>query len=146
MQVNRTDEVGRDEIVKAVADLQMIARALSQPYSTHLPALTVQVLYLSGTASAWRLIEITRSARRRQRRMLCFESLKAIRRAIEERIAWIGADEEFVAAYMATPAGFSGITSDWVHCKDFDLVFGPLRESIRAETCVTQAKYAVNLD
>jgi hypothetical protein len=143
---NGFDDVVRAEIPQAVASLQTILGAVSLPFSSDWPLIAAQVLYVDGAASAWRLIETTRFAGRRQRRMLCFDSLKQVRLAIEERLAWQRADDEFVAAYMSTPGGFSGVTSDWVHSKDLDLVFRPSRDAIRRETCVTLAKCSEVLD
>jgi hypothetical protein len=50
-----------------------------------------------------------------------------------------------VAKHMATPGGFPGVTADWVHSKDFDLIFGPARDAIRKELCATAPKHTVVL-
>jgi len=72
---------------------------------------------------------------RRSRTMLCFDSEAKLRSAIEERLAWQRADEEFVERNMSTAGG--PVTSDWVHSKDFDLLFGAVRAQIRRTICVT---------
>src|SRR6266850_602901 len=110
-------------ISNAVAELQTLARRFSQPMSVAQSVVTIQVVFVAGTASAWRLIETTRSTVGRRRRMLCFDSLEQIRRSVDERLAWQRADEQFVARHMATPDGFPSVTADWVHSKDFDLIF-----------------------
>jgi hypothetical protein len=77
--------------------------------------------------------------------MLCFDSLDKIRRSVDERLAWQRVDEQFVARHMATPGGFPGVTADWVHSKDFDLIFGPPRDAIHKEMCTTSPKHTVTL-
>jgi hypothetical protein len=99
-------------ISNAVAELQTLARGVSQPLPAAQSAITIQVVFVAGTASAWRLIETTRSTVGRRRRMLCFDSLEQIRRSVDERLAWQRADEQFVARHMATPDGFPGVTTD----------------------------------
>jgi hypothetical protein len=132
-------------ISNEVARLQTLAGAFSRPLPAVQAVITLQVVFLAGTASAWRLIETARSTIGRQRRMLCFDSLDQIRRAVDERLAWQRADEQFVARHMATPGGFPGVTADWVHSKDFDLIFGPWRDAIHKEMCATSPKYTVTL-
>jgi len=46
---------------------------------------------------------------------------------------------------MATPGGFPGVTADWVHSKDFDLIFRPLRDALRTQICATLPKHTVML-
>src|ERR1700716_932242 len=106
---------------------------------------TFQVVFVAGAASPWRLIDPTRSTAGRRRRMLCFDSLEQIRRSVDERLAWQRADEQFVARHMATPGGFPGVTADWVHSKDFDLIFWRSRDAIRKEMCATSPKHTVTL-
>ena len=130
-------------ISNAVAELQTRARRFSQPAVQ--AGITMQVVFVAGTASAWRLIETTRYTGGRRRRMLCFDSLEQIRRSVDERLAWQRADEQFVAKHIATPDGFPGVTADWVHSKDFDLIFRPSRDAIRKEMCATSPKQAVTL-
>jgi hypothetical protein len=132
-------------ISKQVAQLQTLAGAFSRPLPAVQSVITLQVVFLAGTASAWRLIETVRTKIGRQRRMLCFDSLDQIRRAVDERLAWQSADEQFVARQMATPGGLPGVTADWVHSKDFDLIFGPSRDAIRKEMCATSPKHTVTL-
>ena len=132
-------------ISNAVAELQTLARRFSQPLPTAQSVITIQVVFVAGTASAWRLIETTRSTVGRRRRMLCFDSLEQIRRSIDERLAWQRADERFVARHMATPGGFPSVTADWVHSRDFDAIFRPPRDAIRKEMCATSPKHTVTL-
>jgi hypothetical protein len=68
-----------------------------------------------------------------------------LRRAVDERAAWQLADEQFVARHMATPGGFPGVTADWVHSKDFDVIFGPSRDAIYREMCVTSPMHTVTV-
>jgi len=132
-------------ISNAVAELQTLARRFSQPLPTAQSVITIQVVFVAGTASAWRLIETTRSTVGRRRRMLCFDSLEQIRRSIDERLAWQRADEQFVASHMATSGGLPGVTADWVHSEDFDSIFWPSRDAIRKETCATSPRHTVTL-
>src|ERR1700730_15901513 len=130
-------------VSNAVAELQTRARRFSRPLPAVQSVITIQVVFVAGTASPWRLIETTRSTVGRRRRMLCFDSLDQIRRSIDERLAWQRADEQFVARHMATPGGSPGVTADWVHSKDFDLIFGPSREAIHEEMCATSPEHTV---
>ena len=66
-------------------------------------------------------------------------SQRALEAAIQGRVAWDVADEEFRGRHLATAGGFPGVTADWVHSKDFDLVFGPSRHAIRLELCTMAA-------
>jgi hypothetical protein len=132
-------------IANALAELQTLAGAFSRSLPTERSVNTLQVVFVAGTASAWRLIETARSAIGRRRRMLCFHSPDQIRRSVEERLAWQRADERFVAKHMATPGGLPGVTADWVHSKDFDLIFGPSRDAIRRELCATSPERTVVL-
>jgi hypothetical protein len=132
-------------ISNAVAELQTLARGVSQPLPAAQSVITIQVVFVAGTASAWRLIETTRSTVGRRRRMLCFDSLEQIRRSVSELLTWRRADERFVASHMATPGGFPGVTPDWVHSKDFDLIFRPSRDAIRKEICATSPGHTVTL-
>ena len=134
-----------NSISKAVAEIQARAGTFSQPLATERSVITLQVLYVTGTASAWRLIEIVRSRSGSRRRMLCFTSMEDVTRAVEERCAWQRADEQFVATHMATPGGFPGVTADWVPSKDFDLMFGSSREAIRRQMCLTSPDHTVTL-
>jgi hypothetical protein len=129
----------------AVTQLQTLAGALSRPLPPAQSAITLQVVFVAGTASPWRLVETVRSTTGRRRRMLCFDSLERIRRYVEERLAWQRADGQFVARHMATPGGFPGVTADWVHSNDFDLILGPRRDAIRKEMCATSPDQIVTL-
>ncbi len=132
-------------ISNAAAELQTLARRFSQPLPVAQSVVTIQVVFVAGAASPWRLIETTRSTVGRRRRMLCFDSLEQIRRSVDERLAWQRADEQFVARHMATPDGFPSVTADWVHSKDFDLIFRPARDAIRKEMCATMPKHTLRL-
>lgn len=145
--MNVTDDLERDPIFvsNAIAELQTLAGAFSQSSPTAPSTIRLQVVFVVGTPDAWRLIETERSRYVHRRRMLCFDSLEQIRRAIDERLAWQRADEEFVATNMATPGGFPGVTADWVPSKDFDWILGPTREAIRRELCATTARHTVAL-
>lgn len=145
--MNVTHDSAQDPIFISndIAELQTLASAFSRSLATERSVITLQVVFVTGTASAWRLIETARAAIGRRRRMLCFHSLDEIRRSIEERLAWQRADERFVAKHMATPGGLPGVTADWVHSTDFDLIFGPSREAIRKELCVTSPENTVVL-
>jgi hypothetical protein len=129
----------------AVPRLQTLADTLSRPLPPAQSVITLRVVFVAGTASPWRLVETIRSTTGHRRRMLCFDSLDRIRRSVEERLAWQRADEQFVARHMATPGGFPGVTADWVHSNDFDLVFGPRRDAIRKEICATSPDQIVTL-
>ncbi len=135
----KTHDSERDAtcIVNATTELQALARAASHSSTAAEFGISFQVVWVAGTACAWRLIEAERfsGGSRRHKRMLCFESLEEIRNALEKRLAWMRADEEFRATHMATPGGFPGVTTDWVHSKDFDVVFGPSRYLLRKELC-----------
>lgn len=122
-----------------ISELQELAAAFRQPLPGTHCVLALQVLFVSGAAGAWRLIEIARSRTDRRKRMLCFDSFEQIRRAVEERLAWQRADAEFVAEHMSTSSsdGFPGVTADWVHSKDFDWIFQPSRDAMRKQTCTT---------
>jgi hypothetical protein len=132
-------------ISSAVAQLQTLARTFSRPLPPVQSVITLQVVFVAGTASAWRLVETVRSTIGRRRRMLCFDSLDQIQCSVDERLAWQRADEQFVARHMATPGGFPGVTADWVHSNDFDLIFGPSRDAIRQEVCATSPKHTMML-
>jgi hypothetical protein len=132
-------------IPNQVARLQRLAGAFSRPLPAVQSVITLQVVFVADTASAWRLIETVRSTIGRKRRMLCFDSLEQIRRSIDERLAWQRADEQFVARHMATPGGLPGVTADWVHSKDFDLIFGPSRDAIYKEMRATWPKHTMTL-
>jgi hypothetical protein len=129
----------------ALRQLQTTAGTFSMPVSPAQSLITLQVVFIAGTASPWRLVETVRSTNGHQRRMLCFDSLDRIRRSVEERLMWQRADEQFVARHMATPGGFPGVTADWVHSNDFELILGPQREAIGREICTTSPDYIVRL-
>ena len=131
-------------IAAEVADLHTVASAFclsSPPWTLQ----RLQVYFVVGSSSPWRLIEIVQSTGTPLRRMLCFGSRAEVRRAIEERLMWQRADEEFAMAYMAVAGGFPGMTTDWVPSRDFEAVFGPARETIRQRLCVTPAQQTVML-
>ncbi len=141
--MNVTSELRRDAISNALADLQRVADTFSLPLPTSKSVITLQVVFVAEATSAWRLIETARSNGGRRRQMLCFDSLEQLSRAVEERLAWQRADEQFVATHMATPAGSPGVTVDWVHSLQFESIFGPSRDAIRKELCATLPKRTV---
>ena len=129
----------------ALAQLQSIAGTFSRPLPPARSLIAVRVVFVVGTANPWRLVETVRSTAGPRRRMLCFDSLDRIWRCVEERLAWQRADEQFVARHMTTPGGFPGVTADWVHSKDFDLVFGPQRDALSKEMCTISPNHIVTL-
>jgi hypothetical protein len=143
--MNVTTDLRQDAISNALADLQRVADTFSLPRPTSESVITLRVIFVAGASSAWRLIETVQSCAGRQRQMLCFESLDQLSHAVEERVAWQRADEQFVATYMATPAGPPGVTADWVPGKQLDSFFGPSRDAIRNELCPTLPKQTVTL-
>ena len=96
---------------------------------------SLMTLFVVGSLAPWRLIEVLHTPHGRSRKMLCFDSEAQLQSAIDERLAWQRADTEFVERNMSTTGG--PVTSDWVHSKDFDLLFGAVREEIRRTICVT---------
>jgi hypothetical protein len=103
----------------ALAGLQLLAVEFSRtPTAMELGA-RLWVAFVPGADCPWRLVETERavSGRSRRTRMLCFRLLDEIRLAVEERVAWATADEQFRATQMATPGGFPGVTADWVPAK-----------------------------
>jgi hypothetical protein len=136
-----------NRILRSVAGLQLLALEFSQTSSARERGSTLWVAFVPGATYPWRLVETERSRTRRLRRkqMLCFALLAEILRAIEERLAWATADEQFRARHMATPGGFPGVTGDWVPSKDFDLVFASTRHLIREQMCATRSAQTVVL-
>jgi hypothetical protein len=123
-------------IVSALAELHVLARAFSESSTATEFGTTLRVAFVAEAASAWRLIETDRiPSGLRRVRMLCFGSFEEIKHAVQQRVDWAAADQQFRATRMATPAGFPGVTADWVHSKDFDAIFGPSRFALRAEIC-----------
>jgi hypothetical protein len=145
--LNVAQDSGQDRalIANGIAQLQKLAAAFSQPLPATRSVLTLQVVFVSGTTNAWRLIEIVRSGIGRRKRMLCFDSFEEIRRSMAERLAWQRADAQFVADHMSTSGGFPGVTADWAHSKDFESIFLPSRDAIRKEICATSPKRTVPL-
>jgi hypothetical protein len=129
----------------ALGQLRSIAGTFSRPLPPAQSLIAVQVVFVAGTASPWRLVETVRSTTGQRRQMLCFDSLDRIWRCVEERLAWQRADEQFVARHMTTPGGFPGITADWVHSNDFDLIFGPQRDALSRQMCTTSPDHIVTL-
>ena len=141
--MNVTSDLRRDAILNALADLQRTVGAFSQPLPASESVITLRVAFVAGARSAWRLIETVRSKSGPRRQMLYFDSLDQLSRAVEERLAWQRADEQFVTRHMTTPAGSPGVTADWVHSKQFDSFFGSSRDAIRKELCATLPKHTV---
>jgi len=140
MSVTHHSEHDAEQIVGALAELQVLARGFSGTSTAVEFGKTLRVAFVFGSAYPWRLIETEHSTGRLHRsRMLCFESLDEIRRAVGERLSWAIADEHFRATQMATPGGFPGVTADWVHSRDFDLIFMPSRHALRETICATQS-------
>lgn len=123
--------------MNTLEELDALARSFSRSATALEYGVALRVLFVADAELGWRLIEIEQFPRRT--RMLCFESADELRSAIEGRLAWERADEEFRANHMATPGGFPGVTFDWVHSKDFDLMFGASRNALRRELCATPA-------
>jgi hypothetical protein len=136
-----------DGILRTLAGLQRLALEFSQTSTAIELGSTLWVAFVADTACPWRLVETERytTGRLRRKQMLCFALLEEIVQAIEERLAWATADEQFCATQMATPGGFPGITADWVHSKDFDLVFARTRHLLREQMCATPSGQTVVL-
>lgn len=47
--------------------------------------------------------------------------------------------QDTLVVEMATPGEFPSVTADWVHSRDFDLIFGPSRYRLREEICATSS-------
>jgi hypothetical protein len=137
-QVSPGNQAGVVSHVDALRRLQALAGTFSRRLLPENSVATLQVFLIVGTARPWRLMENWGSAARHPRRMLCFASLERIWLSVEEHLNWGKADEAFVARHMATPGDFPGVTADWVHTKDFERVFSPQREAIRARICLTR--------
>lgn len=131
--------------VDSLRQLQTLAGTFSLRLPPSQSEITLQVLLVVGTVNPWRLVENRRSSARHPRRMLCFASLERIWRAIEEYLRWQQADALFIASHMVTPGGFPGVTADWVHSNDFELVFTPQRKGMRAKICLTLPEEIVML-
>jgi hypothetical protein len=127
-----------------LGQLQSMAAAFSRPLPPAQSLIAVQVVFVAGAASPWRLVETVRSITGQRRHMLCFDSQHRIRLFIEERLAWQRGDEQFVERHMTPPRGFD-ITADWVHRKDFDLIFGPQRDALCKQMCTTSPDHVVTL-
>jgi len=140
-------ERAADRILSALAGLQLLAVEFSQSSTALELGNALWVAFVADAACPWRLVETERSAsgRLRRKRMLCFRSLDEILHAVEERLAWAIADEQFRANHMTTTAGLPGITGDWVPSKDFDLIFGTSRRLLRAGICTTPSAQTVML-
>ena len=134
-------------ILRTLAGLQLLALEFSQTSTAIELGSTLWVAFVADAACPWRLVETERSTtgRLRRKRMLCFALPEEMLRAIEERLAWSTADEQFCATHMATPGGFPGVTADWVHSKDFDLVFARTRHLLREQICATPSGQTVVL-
>lgn len=134
-------------ISSALAGLHLLAVEFSLTATAMEFGTRLWVAFVPGADCPWRLVETERSAsgRPRRTRMLCFLLLDEIRLAIEERLAWATADEQFRATQMATPGGFPGVTADWVPSKDFDLVFATSRKLLREQICTTPSAQTVVL-
>jgi len=143
--IDSVQEANFVSCVDALTQLRTMAGKFSWRVPPAQSLMTLQVVFVAGTANPWRLVETVRSTAGPRRRMLCFDSLDRIWRCVEERLAWQRADEQFVARHMTTPGGFPGVTADWVHSKDFDLVFGPQRDALSKEMCTISPNHIVTL-
>jgi hypothetical protein len=141
MGTTRDGECDAVQILGSLGELQALASAFSRSSTAIEFGIELRVLFVAHAALPWRLVETERftGGRPRGTRMLYFGLLEEMQQAIEERLAWSAADEEFRAAHMATPGGFPGVTADWVHTKDFDLIFGPTRYDLRRTMCATSS-------
>ena len=130
-----------DGIKSSLIELDRLARSFTRSSTAIEFGVGVQVVFVADAVLPWRLVETERyvDGRLRRKRMLCFERLAEIRHAVEDRLVWSAADEEFRASHLATPGEFPGVTADWVHTKDFDLIFGPTRHALRREKCTTSS-------
>ena len=133
--------------LRTFAGIQLLALEFSRSSTAIELGIALWVAFVPGTAYPWRLVETKRSrtARLRQKQMLCFALLEEIQRAIEDRLAWATADEQFRAKHMTTPGGFPSVTGDWVPSRDFDLVFGSTRRLLREQMCATPSAQTVVL-
>jgi hypothetical protein len=131
----------RDDFASSLTELDRLARSFTRSSTAIEFGVGTQIMFVTDAPLPWRLIETERYTHGQlcRKRMLCFERLDDIRHAIEERLAWSAADEEFRTSHMVTPGGFPGVTADWVHTKDFDLIFGPTRYALRREMCTTSS-------
>jgi hypothetical protein len=113
---------------------------MASQYSSMQGAATLRIAFVVGSQLAWRVVEadyVSFRSRVRRRRILHFHSADHVRHFLQERIQWRRADEDFVRVNMSTPGDFPGVTFDWVHSKDFDIVFADDRADIRKGICVT---------
>jgi hypothetical protein len=147
MSTTHECERDADRILSALAGLQLLALTFTQSSTALELGNALWVAFVADAADQWRLVETERSTngRRRRTRMFCFRSLDEIRSAVEERLAWASADEQFRAIHMATPGGFPGVTGDWVASKDFDLIFATSRRLLREQICTTPSRQMVLL-
>lgn len=137
------NDTGHDTetIASSLTELNRLARSFTRSSAATEFGIGAQIMFVTDAVRPWRLVETERytDGRLSRKRMLCFERVDEIRHAIEDRLAWSSADEELRASHMATPGGFPGVTADWVHTKDFDLLFGPSRYALRREMCATSS-------
>jgi hypothetical protein len=133
------------EVSSSLRVLQPLAATFRRHFPVEGSVMTLQVLYVAGAVSPWRLIELIRTPTGREKRMLCFDTLGRLSAAVYERLAWQRADEEFVARNGSTPGGFPGVTADWVLSEDFERLSGSVREGLRAANCPTSPTRAVRI-
>lgn len=146
MSITTDNEHEAAWIVSALAELQVLAQAFSRSSTAVEFGKALRAVFVVGSAYPWRLIETERlTGRIHRKRMLCFGSLEEIRHAAEEHLSWAAADEHFRATQMATPGGFPGVTADWVHSRDFDLIFTPSRHALRDRICATRSAHTLIL-
>jgi hypothetical protein len=140
-------ECDADRILSVLAGLQLLAVEFSKSSTARELGTALWVAFVADAAHPWRLVETERSTsgRLRRKRMLCFRSLDEMLNAVEERLAWATADEQFRANHMETTAGLPGVTGDWVPSKDFDLIFVTSRRLLREGICTTPSAQTVTL-
>lgn len=141
MHIRDDIDHGADAIAGSLIELGRLARSFSRSETAIEFGVGALIMFVTDAVLPWRLVETERyrDGRLRCKRMLCFERLDQIRHAVEDRLAWSAADEEFRVSHMATPGGFPGVTADWVHTKDFDLIFGPTRCALRRQMCTASS-------
>lgn len=115
--------------------LQTLATAILRGFPPTESEAKLMVLFIVNAAYPWVLVESVQFLGRK--RMSYFDSPDRIRCFLKEWAAWQRADKDFAARHMTTPGGFPGVTTDWVHSNDFEVIFGPQREARRNKICTT---------
>jgi hypothetical protein len=139
--MNTLDRSEARRISAVLYELRGLTDTFRQPLPALTALMTLRVFFLVGSPSPWRLVEVLGSRYGRARLIMYFDTLERLRAAIEERLAWQRADEDFVDRHLSRPG--NAVTHDWVPSKDFDLIFAADRERIRRKTCTTAATHIV---